>query len=97
MSRLWATVQEAWAAQQARLKDREALHELTGRERQVLALLGEGKKDGEMAEALCLSARTISNHVSSILDKIGAKSRLQAVLAWQRCMNAGKRPGVGEK
>ena len=90
-------VGRAWAARQQQLEKTAPLHELTPRERQVLALLAEGKTDGEIAEVLGVSVRTISNHVSSILDKIGAKSRLQAVLAWQRRMNAGKRPGVGEK
>jgi DNA-binding NarL/FixJ family response regulator len=52
---------------------------LSSRERQVLALLGEGHSNAEIAAALDVSQRTVEVHVSHILDKLGARSRREAV------------------
>jgi non-specific serine/threonine protein kinase len=51
---------------------------LTRREREVLALLCQRLTDPEIAEALFLSPRTASNHVASILAKLGAPNRRDA-------------------
>jgi excisionase family DNA binding protein len=56
---------------------------LTRREQQVLDRLVEGKTDREIAEALFLSPRTVSWHVSTILGKLGIASR-RDVLTHQR-------------
>ena len=53
--------------------------ELTQREREVLALLGAGAATDVIAERLCISGRTVRNHVNSILGKLGVHSRLEAV------------------
>ncbi len=78
-------VGKAWAARQARLEEAKVLCALTPRERQVLGLLAEGKKDSEIADVLGVSARTISNHVSNILSKMGVESRVQAAIKWHHC------------
>jgi excisionase family DNA binding protein len=52
---------------------------LTRRERDVLRLLAEGRSDREIAEALFVSPRTASAHVSAILAKLGVESRAAAV------------------
>ena len=51
----------------------------TERERQVLALLEEGCTDREIAAALTISVKTVEKHVGSILRKLGAQNRTQAV------------------
>ncbi len=52
---------------------------LTDREAEVLTLLDEGLRNSEIAERLYLSEKTVGHHVSSILSKLGASSRLEAV------------------
>jgi NarL family two-component system response regulator LiaR len=52
---------------------------LTERERQVLALMVQGLNNPQIAERLVVSRATIKFHVSSILTKLGATSRTQAV------------------
>lgn len=48
---------------------------LTPRERDVLDLVRLGWTDGEIADELVLSVRTVNHHVGNILQKLGAKSR----------------------
>jgi NarL family two-component system response regulator LiaR len=54
-------------------------HDLTEREREVLALMIEGLNNREIADQLIISSSTVKNHVSSILSKLGTTSRTQAV------------------
>ena len=53
---------------------------LTPRERQVLALLGEGRSNREIATILVISERTARTHVSNVLSKLNLTSRTQAAL-----------------
>ena len=52
--------------------------DLTGRERDVLALVVEGKSNAEIAQELVVSLSTARFHVSIIMDKLGAANRTQA-------------------
>lgn len=52
-----------------------ALHDLTVREHQVLALVAQRYTDREIAQTLEISVRTVSRHVSNILAKLGLRSR----------------------
>lgn len=53
--------------------------DLTGRELEVLTLVGAGKTSRDIAEELFISENTVRNHVRNILDKLGMKSRFEAV------------------
>jgi DNA-binding NarL/FixJ family response regulator len=52
---------------------------LTAREAEVLRLLAQGMTNREIAETLVITERTVKFHVSSILDKLGAGNRTEAV------------------
>jgi two-component system response regulator NreC len=54
-------------------------HELSSRELEVLRLIALGNTNTEVAEALCLSVRTVETHRSHILAKTGCKSRADLV------------------
>ena len=54
-------------------------HDLTERERDVLALMIKGLNNREIGERLFISSSTVKNHVSSILSKMDTISRTQAV------------------
>lgn len=54
-------------------------HDLTARERAVLALMVEGINNTEIAAKLTVSPSTIKSHVSNILSKLGVSSRTEAV------------------
>jgi DNA-binding NarL/FixJ family response regulator len=54
---------------------------LTAREREVAALIAQGKSNRALADALVVSERTIAKHVENILSKLGFTSRAQ-IAAW---------------
>jgi NarL family two-component system response regulator LiaR len=54
-------------------------HDLTPREREVLALIVKGLKNPEIAERLTVSRSTAKAHVSNILAKLGAATRMEAI------------------
>ncbi len=56
---------------------------LTEREREVAALIGQGKSNAEMAGLLVVSKRTVETYVSRVLSKLGLTSRSQIAL-WTR-------------
>lgn len=69
----------AQALIRATTKAPEIGHDLTEREREVLALMVDGLSNPEIAEELVVSRSTVKFHVSSILSKMGVSSRTEAV------------------
>jgi DNA-binding CsgD family transcriptional regulator len=51
---------------------------LTARELDIMAMLGEGLTNAEIADRLVLSVRTVDHHVSSVLTKLGVANRRDA-------------------
>jgi DNA-binding NarL/FixJ family response regulator len=60
---------------------RQSFGGLTEREREVAALVAQGKSNRVLAEELVVSERTIAKHVENILSKLGFSSRAQ-IAAW---------------
>ena len=54
---------------------------ITEREREVLTLIGQGMSNGEIATQLCVSIATAKAHVAHLLTKLGARDRVQLVIA----------------
>jgi DNA-binding NarL/FixJ family response regulator len=54
--------------------------DLTAREREILDLIARGRANGQIAEQLVLSAKTVRNHVSNIFTKIQVVDRAQAIV-----------------
>jgi DNA-binding CsgD family transcriptional regulator len=54
---------------------------LSARERDVATLIARGKSNGEIADALVLSKRTVETHIANIFTKLGVDSRRE-VVAW---------------
>ena len=57
-----------------------SVFDLSPREREVLALVGLGMTNGQIAEKLFISPRTVKVHVRHIFDKLGVGSRTEAAL-----------------
>lgn len=58
----------------------ERLREVTPREREVLALVGRGRSNDEIADELVLSPLTIKTHLARLFSKLGARDRAQLVV-----------------
>jgi DNA-binding CsgD family transcriptional regulator/tetratricopeptide (TPR) repeat protein len=57
---------------------------LTARQLEVLALVGEGATNADVAQRLYISEKTVDHHVSAILQKLGVRSRIEAAHAARR-------------
>ena len=60
------------------------LARLSPQEQRLLRLIGEGRTNKELAEAMKLGEGTVRNYLSSIFDKLEVKNRTEAVALWIR-------------
>ena len=64
--------------------DGSRVQALTRREREVLALLANGRSTAEVAAALSISVMTVQSHVKNVLAKLGVHSKVEAIrFAWR--------------
>lgn len=63
-----------------RLAERMPSVDLTPRETEVLLCITQGRSNREIAEQLHIAEKTVRIHVSSVLDKMGARDRTQATI-----------------
>lgn len=68
------------------------MRNLTVREREVLALVAEGKTNSEIAETLSIERVTVNTHVHNLLGKLGVRNRVQAAILWERYKRGRQRP-----
>lgn len=70
--------------------------DLTGREREVLGLIGRGLRNGEVAEALGISENTVAGYIKDIYRKLGISSRAEA--SWHAArLGLGEAPATNKK
>ncbi|GAA1899218.1 response regulator [Streptantibioticus ferralitis] len=67
----------------------ETLAVLTPREREILVLIGEGLTNRQIGQRLFLSEKTIKNHISRLLAKLGVERRIQAAVLATEAAKAG--------
>ena len=65
--------------------------DLTQRELTLLSILEKGGSNGEIADELEVTVHTVKYHLKNIYDKLGAKSRIQAIVFAQRSGVLGTR------
>ncbi|MDX2296412.1 MULTISPECIES: response regulator transcription factor [Streptomyces] len=68
------------APETARPPEDERIAALSERERSVLELIGEGLTNRQIAKRLYLSEKTVKNHISRLLGKLGVERRVQAAV-----------------
>lgn len=59
---------------------------LSQRELQILAIIGQGRTNKEVAETLCISSHTLKNHLNNIFKKLAVEDRTQALMV---CLRRG--------
>ncbi|MFJ2115644.1 MULTISPECIES: response regulator [unclassified Streptomyces] len=73
----------------------EVLSGLSPREREILGLIGEGLTNRQIGERLYLSEKTVKNHISRLLAKLGVERRIQAAVLATRAVPRPDAPGHG--
>lgn len=61
----------------------ERIARLSQREREILALIGEGLTNRDIAQALFLTEGTVKNYITQILGTLGVRHRTEAALLWR--------------
>jgi len=72
--------------------------QLTGREHEIISLVGEGLKNKQIADRLCISEATVRHHLTSILKKLDVSDRLELLIfAYQNNLVSIKRGNGSSK
>lgn len=53
---------------------------LTKREKEIFVLLTQNQSTSQIAQKLSISEKTVRNHISNVIQKLGVESRIQAVI-----------------
>ncbi|MFF4546783.1 response regulator [Streptomyces sp. NPDC001435] len=88
-SRLMARLRGA----QEREQEPDAFPGLTDREREILALIGEGLTNRQIGQRLYLAEKTVKNHISRLLAKLGVERRIQAAVIATQAQDRLKQAG----
>lgn len=64
--------------------DDDRILQLSSREREILALIGQGLTNRDIAETLFLTEGTVKNYVTQILSTLGVRHRTEAALMWRQ-------------
>lgn len=75
-------LREAPAAVEGRRADERARFGLSDREVEVMEQVARGRRNGEIAEVLFLSEKTVKNHINRLYGKLGVTSRGEAIATW---------------
>jgi len=78
---------------QQKEEEPDALPGLTSREREILALIGEGLTNRQIGQRLYLSEKTVKNHISRLPAKLGVERRIQAAVIATRAQDRLRREG----
>jgi DNA-binding CsgD family transcriptional regulator len=68
-----------------------AIEDLTAREREVLELLAQGLDNNRIARDLGISEKTVRNYVSAVIEKLGCRSRAEAIVRTREA-GLGRKP-----
>ncbi|MFF4255155.1 response regulator [Streptomyces sp. NPDC001663] len=77
----------------AQEKEPDVLPGLTDREREILALIGEGLTNRQIGRRLFLAEKTVKNHISRLLAKLGVERRIQAAVIATQAQDRRRREG----
>ncbi|MFI7413473.1 response regulator [Streptomyces sp. NPDC049627] len=78
---------------QEKEEEPDALPGLTDREREILALIGEGLTNRQIGQRLFLAEKTVKNHISRLLAKLGVERRIQAAVIATQAQDRMKQQG----
>lgn len=70
----------------------QSCHTLTNREREVLALVAQGKRNRQIAEALTITEGTVEVHLHNIFQKLDVSTRTQAALFYTFSISLAQDP-----
>lgn len=71
----------------SRSEEPEGWSELTEREREIAQLISEGLNNREIGEQLFISEKTVKNHITQVLGRLGVRDRTQAALKIQKWLS----------